>query len=149
MKKRLMKKRNKNRFQYYLAALIQTVVFNPSVIGVSEEDSMYFLLILLKRRQSSEVRGCLPASFEDVGISIINDVLGEIDYSIPYGKFAKRLQKRPLGKLKNSDLALWRDHYLGIRRFDIRDVREWMSEWETTIEFVQSDMDWINSMMDD
>jgi len=153
MKKRIIKKVRKNMFQYYIALLIQTAVFNPSVIGVLEEDSMHFLLNLLERRWP-EVKECLPTSFEDARIFIIGNIVfwpdfpGEPVYSIPYGKFAKRLQKRPLGKLKNSDLALWRDHYLSIGRFSVQDVREWLAVWATTVEFAQSDMEWINSMMD-
>jgi hypothetical protein len=130
MKKRLIKKEKKKQYQRSVAALLQTIIFNPGCIDVSEETSTEVLLDLLEGRYL-EVLEWLSSTFS---FEEVENLLDCIDYSFPYGKLVKRLQKRPLGRVKNSDLALWRDHYLSTGRFEIRYIREWLEEeWGTSV----------------
>ena len=144
MKKRLIKKEKKKQYQRSVATLLQTIVFNPGSVDVSEETSTEVLLDLLEGRYL-EVKEWLSNTFS---FEEVENLLDCIDYSFPYGKLVKRLQKRPLGWVRNSDLALWRDHYLSTRRFEIRYIREWLEEWGTTVDFANSTMEWVNSMDD-
>jgi hypothetical protein len=125
MKKRIKKKMEKNTFQHFIAAILQTAIFNPQEIHFSEEDSMELLLSLLEGRWSIAKNWLSTFTVEDAKNFLY------VNFSFPYGKLVKRLQNRPLYQIKNSDLALWRDHYLSIGRFSVQDVRDWVNTWCT------------------